>query len=191
MKSIHTLFTGKEASVDFQLLSNFVNIELDNMTGWVKVTRVTGEVFLIQPRDALALMTWSQGNAHTLVASQQAIDQEASLYANSVQGQARPVRLVEALPLQEEPDATARTSRKGRRRRTPLPLPSIQISEALPCLVACKTKTMTALLDFGTGLYAPWQLYPLCEEHLRAVLSQREATGLSLRVIIEQLRTDA
>jgi hypothetical protein len=135
-------------------------------------------------------MTWSQGNTQTLVASQQAIDQETSLYANSVQGKARPVRLVEALPLQEEPDATARTPRKGKRRRTPLPLPSIQISEALPCLVACKIKTMTALLDFGTGLSAPWQLYPFCEEHLRAVLAQREATGLSLRVIVEQLRAD-
>lgn len=177
--------------MDFHLLSNLVTIELDGATGWVKATRATGEVFLIQPRDALALMTWSQANRQTLLASQQAIDQEASLSASSVQGQARPVRLVKALPLQEEPDATARTPRKGRRSRKPLPLPSIQISEALPCLVACKTRTMTALLDFGTGLYAPWQLYPLCEEHLRAVQARREATGLSLRVIVEQLRADA
>lgn len=177
--------------MDFHLLSNLVSIEFDTATGWVKATRATGEVFLIQPRDVLTLMTWGQGNTQTLMASQQAIDQEASLFANSVQGQTRPVRLVEALLLQEEPDAAVRTPRKGRRRGTLLPLPSIQISEALPCLVACKTRTMTALLDFGTDLSAPWQLYPLCEEHLRAVHARREATGLSLRVIVEQLRTDA
>jgi len=182
---------AKERAVDFQLLSNFVTIELDRTTGWVKATRATGEIFLIQPTDALALMMWSQRNAQTLVASQQAIDQEASLSANSVQGQARPVRLVGALPLQEDPDATARTSHKRSRRRITLPLPSIQISQALPCLVACKTRTMTALLDFGTDLYAPWQLYPLCEEHLHAVQARREATGLSLHVIVEHLRADA
>jgi hypothetical protein len=171
--------------MDFQLLSNLTSIELDKTTGWVKATRATGEVFLIQPRDALALMTWSQGNTQTLMASQHAIDQEASLYANSVQGQARPVRLVEALPV-EPTRPPAQASRK-RRRRKPLPLPTIQISQALPCLASCTIKTMTALLDFGTGPHDPWQLYPLCEKHLQIVLSQREATGLSLRVIVEQL----
>lgn len=55
--------------MDFQLLSNLVNIELDRATGWVKATRATGESFLIQPRDLLMLMTWSQGNTQTLMAS--------------------------------------------------------------------------------------------------------------------------
>lgn len=175
--------------MDFQLLSNLTSIELDKTTGWVKTTRATGEVVLIQPRDLLVLMTWSQGKTHTLMASQHAIDQEASLYANSVQGQARPMRLVEALPT-ESTNPPAQPSRK-RKRRIPLPLPTIQISQPLPCLVSSKTKTMTALLDFGISLHDPWQLYPLCEEHLRTVLAQREATGLSLRVVVEQLRADA
>ncbi len=170
--------------MDFQLLSNFVNIELDTTTGWVKAIRATGETFLIQPRDALALMTWSQGNAQALVASQQAIDTEVALYERSVQGQARPVRLVEVPP----PEPTSRPEPKPhkRKRRRPLPLPIIQISQALPCLLRCKTTTMTALVDFGAGLHDPWLLYPFCEEHLRSVLSQQEATGLSLRAIVEQ-----
>ena len=175
--------------MDFQLLSNIGRIELDGATGWVRATRVSGEVFLIQPRDLLALAAWSQRNAQMLLDSQQAIDQEAAFYSSSVQGQARPVRLVDALPLSEDQRTPAATPRK--RGRKPLPIPSIQISEALPCVLLCTTKTMTAVLDFGTGSYAPWLLYPLCEEHLRAVLAQREATGLSLRVIVEQLTRPA
>ena len=68
---LHLRISREEGVVDFQLLSNFVNIELDTTTGWVKVTRTTGEIYLVQPRDALTLMTWSQGNAQTLIASQQ------------------------------------------------------------------------------------------------------------------------
>lgn len=170
--------------MDFQLLSNLVSIELESATGWVKATRATGEVVLIQPRDVLALMTWSQGNAPTLVASQQAIDQEASRNANAVQGQARPVRLVDPLSSPEDPRTTAHTPRKGRRRK-PLPLPSLQISQALPCLLHCTTMTMTAVLDFGTGPSDAWLLYPFCEDHLREVQSEREATGLSLRMIVQ------
>jgi len=172
--------------VDFQLLSNITRIELDRVTGWVKATRVSGEVLLIQPRDLLALMTWGLGNTQTLQASQQAIDQEASLSSHSAQEQARPVRLVDPLRVPEDQRTPAPTPRKERRRK-PLPLPSLQISEALPCLLLCTTRTRTALLDFGTGSHDPWLLYPFCEEHQRAVLAQREATGLSLRVIVEQL----
>jgi len=175
----------KGYSMDFHLISNLTSIESDTVTGWVKATRASGEVFLIQPRDLLALITWSQRNMQTLVASQQVIDQEAVLSSSSVQGQARPVRLVDALPRAEDQRTPAPTPRK--KRRKPLPIPSIQISEALPCMLLCTTRTMTALLDFGTGSHDPWLLYPLCEEHLRAVLVQREATGLSLRVIVEQL----
>jgi len=171
--------------MDFHLLSNLTSIEPDTVTGWVKATRASGEVFLIQPRDLLALMTWSQRNTQTLVASQQALDQEAALSSSSVQGQARPVRPDDALPRAEDQRTPAPMQHK--RRRKPLPIPSIQISEALPCVLLCPTRTMTAVLDFGTGSHAPWLLYPLCEEHLRAVLAQREATGLSLRVIVEQL----
>lgn len=177
-------FHGEELTVDFQLLSNIVNIELDRATGWVKATRATGEVFLIQPRDALALMTWSQGNAQTLVASQQALDQEVALYEKSVQGQARSMRLVEALPT--EPTSPPTQAPRKRKRRRPLPLPIIQISQTLPYLLRCKTTTMTALVDFGANLHDPWLLYPFCEEHLQAVLAKRDATGLSLRVIVEQ-----
>jgi len=169
--------------VDFHLLSNLVNIELDGATGWVKATRATGEVFLIQPRDALALMTWSQGNAQTLVASQQALDQEVSLYEKSVQGQARPVHLVDPLPA--ESTSPQKPSSPKRKRRKPLHLPSIQMSQAFPCLLRCKTTTMTALVDFGAGLHDPWQLYPFCEDHLRAVQAEREATGFSLQIIVQ------
>lgn len=171
--------------MDFQLLSNFVNIELDGVTGWVKATRATGEVFLIQPRDVLALMTWSQGQAQALVASQQVIDQEASLHANSVQGKAQPVRLV--APLSAESTRQPKPPSHKRKRRKPLPLPSIHMSQTLPCLLRCKTTTMTALVDFGAGPHDPWLLYPFCEEHLRHVLSEREATGLSLRAIVDLL----
>lgn len=172
--------------MDFQLLSNIVNVELDAATGWVKATRGTGEVLLIQPRDMLTLMTWSQGNAQALVASQQALDQEVALYEKSVLGQARPARLVEALPT--EPPSPPEQPPRKRKRRRPLPLPIIQISQAFPCLLGCKTTTMTALVDFGPGLHDPWQLYPFCEEHLRQVLAEREATGgLSLRMIVERL----
>ena len=170
--------------MDFHLLSNLVSIELDGATGWVKATRATGEVFLIQPRDALALMTWSQGNAQTLVASQQEIDQEASLYGKSVQGQARPVRLVEPLPAEftsEQPPSSPK-----RKRRKPLPLPSIQMSQPFPCLLGCHTMTMTALVDFGAGPSDPWQLYPLCEDHLREVQAERDTTGISLRAIAQR-----
>jgi hypothetical protein len=170
--------------VDFHLLSNLVSIELDGATGWVKAARATGEVFLIQPRDALALMTWSQGNAQTLIASQQALDQEVSLYEKSVQGQARPVRLVDPLPAESTSPQTPASPK--RKRRKPLPLPSIQMSQAFPCLLRCKTKTMTALVDFGAGPSDPWQLYPFCEEHLREVQAEREATSLSLRMIVQQ-----
>jgi len=170
--------------VDFHLLSNFVTIELDGATGWVKATRVNGEVFLIQPRDALALMTWSQGNAQTLVASQQALDQEVSLYQKSVQGQAQPAHLVAALPAESTSPQTPLLPK--RKRRKPLPLKSIQMSQAFPCLLRYKTTTMTALVDFGAGPPDPWQLYPFCEDHLRAVQAEREATGLSLRMIVQQ-----
>lgn len=169
--------------MDFHLLSNLVTIELDGATGWVKATRATGEVFLIQPRDALALMAWSQGNPQTLVASQQALDQEASLYGKSIQGHARPVRLVEPLPT--EPTSEQPPSSPKRKRRKPLPIPSIQMSQAFPCLLGCKTTTMTALVDFGAGPHDPWQLYPFCEDHLRAVQAEREATDLSLRMIVQ------
>jgi hypothetical protein len=169
--------------VDFHLLSNLVSIELDGATGWVKATRATGEVFLIQPRDALALMAWSQGNAQTLVASQQALDQEVSLYKQSVQGHARPVHLVDPLPA-ESPSPQTPSSPK-RKRRKPLPLPSIQMSQAFPCLLRCRTTTLTALVDFGAGPSDPWQLYPLCEDHLREAQAEREATGLSLRMIVQ------
>ncbi len=172
--------------MDFHLLSNLVSVEMDAVTGWVKVTRASGEVFLIQPRDLLTLMTWSQGNMHTLLATQRAIDQEAALYSSSVQGHARPVRLVDSLAVQEEGQNTTTAMPCKKRRRTQLPLPSIQISEALPCVLLCSSKTMTALLDFATSSHDPWLLYPLCEEHLRVVLAQRETTGLSLRVIVEQ-----
>jgi len=170
--------------MDFHLLSNLVSIELDGTTGWVKATRATGEVFLIQPRDALSLMTWSQGNAHTLVAAQQALDQEMSLYERSLQGQARPVRLVDPLPA--APPSLEKPPSPKRSRRKPLPLPCIQMSQAFPCLLGCKTRTMTALVDFGAGFHDPWQFYPFCEEHLRAVQAEREATGLSLRVIVQR-----
>jgi hypothetical protein len=169
--------------MDFHLLSNLVTIELDGATGWVKATRATGEVFLIQPRDALALMTWSQGNAQTLVASQQALDQEASLYGQSVRGHARPVRLVDPLPA--EPTSEQPPAPPKKKRRKPLPLPSIQMSQAFPCLLGCKARTMTALVDFGDGPSSPWQLYPFCEGHLREVQAEREATGLSLRMIVQ------
>lgn len=172
--------------MDFQLLSNIVNVELDVATGWVKATRRTGEVLLIQPRDMLTLMTWSQGNAQALVTSQQALDQEVALYEKSVQGRARPVHLVDALPT-EPPNQLTQTPRKRKRRR-PLPLPIIQISQAFPCLLGCKTTTMTVLVDFGPGFHDPWQLYPLCEDHLQQVLAEREAAGgLSLRMIVERL----
>lgn len=169
--------------MDFHLLSNLVRIELDGATGWVKATRATGEVFLIQPRDALALMTWSQGNAQTLVASQQALDQEVSLYEKSVQGQARPVHLVDPLPAESTSPQTP--SSPKRKRRKPLPLPSIQMSQAFPCLLGCRTTTMTAIVDFGAGPSDPWQLYPFCKDHLREVQAEREATGLSLRMIVQ------
>lgn len=188
-KHTHT-FLDKELAVDFHLLSNIINVELDRATGWVKATRATGEVFLIQPRDIFTLMTWGQGNAQALVASQQALDQEVALYEKSVQGHARPVRLVEALPTEStsRPEAKLRK----RKRRRPLPLPIIQISQAFPCLLGCKTTTMTALVDFGPGLSDPWLLYPFCEKHLQAVLAKRDATGgLSLRMIVEQLLADA
>jgi hypothetical protein len=170
--------------VDFHLLSNLASIELDGATGWVKATRATGEAFLIQPRDALALMTWSQGNAQALVASQQALDQEVSLYGKSIQGQARPVHLVDPLPAAFTSPQTP--SSPKRKRRKPLPLPSIQMSQAFPCLLRCKTTTMTALIDFGAGPSDPWQLYPFCEGHLQEVQAEREATGLSLRMIVQR-----
>lgn len=174
--------------MDFQLLSNIARIELDRATGWVKATRISGEVLLIQPRDLLALTTWGQGNTQTLMTSQQAIDQEASLYANSVQRQARPMRLVDLQSVEAMHTPPASRKRKSRK---PLPLPVIQISQALPCLLPCHTTTIMALLDFGAGPHDPWLLYPLCEEHLRVVLSQREATSLSIRVIVEQLTRPA
>jgi hypothetical protein len=167
--------------VDFQPLSNITRIELDKETGWVKVTCLSGEVFLIQPRDLLALTTWSQGNTQTLVASQQAIERQSDLYSHAIQGQARPIRLVDPRP-QEDPGTTLPKVRS----RKPLPLPTIHISEALPCLLLCKTMTMTALLDFGTGPHDPWQLYPFCEDHLRQIRSERDATGLSLRALVQQ-----
>jgi hypothetical protein len=169
--------------VDFHLLSNLVGIELDRAIGWVKVTRTTGEVFLIQPRDMLTLMTWSQENAPTLVATQQTIDQEVSHYISYVQEQARPIRLIDPLPA--EPTSPQTLSSPKRKRRKLLPIPSIQMSQAFPCLLRCKTMTRTALLDFGAGPADPWLLYPFCEDHLRAVQAEREATGLSLRVIVQ------
>jgi hypothetical protein len=182
-------FPDEERAVDFQLLSNIVNVEMDRATGWVKATRATGETFLIQPRDLLTLMTWGQGNAQALVASQQVLDAEVALYEKFVQGQARPVRLVEALP--PEPTSQHRSPSRKRKRRRPLPLPIIQISQAFPCLLGCKTTIMTALVDFGASLHDPWQLYPFCEDHLRQVLAEREATGgLSLRMIVEELRAN-
>jgi hypothetical protein len=120
-----------------------------------------------------------------LVASQQAIDQEAVLSANSVQRQERPVRLVKPLPPEKKASHDTPGSRKRQRRKS-LPLPSIQISQTLPCAL-CKTRTMAALLDFSAGSHDPWPMYPLCEEDLRQVLSKREETGLSLPAIIQDL----
>lgn len=173
--------------MNVHLLSNIVSIELDSVTGWVKITRVTGELLLIQPRDLLALMAWSQGNAQALVASQRAIDQEASLSANPAQGQTRPVRLVEALPT--EPTSLPEPSPRKRKRRRPLPLPIIQISQALPCLLCTPTTmTMTAIVDLNADRHAPWPLYSFCPDHLRHVLAEREATGgLSLHMIVQRL----
>jgi len=138
--------------MDFQRFDDIATIEIDT-TGWVKATRTTGEVFLLQPRDALALMTWSQAHAQILVASQQAIDQTAARSAASERRPARPMHLVET-PSRAEPHMLSPTPRK-RRRRQPLPFPSIQISQALPCQAGCQRKTMTALLDFGHSLHAP------------------------------------
>lgn len=176
--------------MDFQLLSNIVNVELDAATGWIKAKQATGEVFLLQPRDMLTLMTWSLGNTQMLMVSQQAIDQEA-LSTNSVQGQARPVRLVETLPT--EPASPPQSPLRKRKRRRPLPLPIIQISQAFPCLLCTfTTLTMTAIVDLNAGHHEPWPLYTFCEEHLQAVLAKRDATGgLSLRMIVEHLRADA
>ena len=44
---------------------------------------------------------------------------------------------------------------------------------------------MKALVDFGAGPSDRWQLYPFCEDHLREVQAEREATGLSLRMIVQ------
>ncbi len=177
--------------MDFHLLSNLVSVEMDVVTGWVKATRSSGEVFLIQPRDLLTLMTWSQGNTHTLLASQHTIDQEAVLYSSSsVQNHARRVRLLTSFSIQEGKNTTTAIPQKRRRRKL-LPFPSLQISEALPCVLECPNRTMTALLDFAASSHDPWLLYPLCEEHLRTVLAKREATGLSLRVIVEQFTEPA
>ncbi len=51
---------GKESPVEFHLFCNIVAVELDEATGWIKARCVTGEVFLVQPRDLLTLMTWTR-----------------------------------------------------------------------------------------------------------------------------------
>ncbi len=155
---------GKESTVEFHSVWNIVAIEPDAATGWIKARCATGDVFLLQPRDMLTLMAWSQGNAQTLRDSQQTIDQEA-LSPNAERRQARPVR------------------------RRPLPLPIIQISQALPCLLCTPTTmTMTAIVDLNADRHAPWPLYTFCEYHLQLVLTEREATGgLSLRAIVQRL----
>src|SRR5689334_19681169 len=98
-------------------------------------------------------MTWTQGNTQTLLASQQVIDQEASLSTNSREEQARPVRLVD--PLSQDITRLQKSPSRKRKRWRPLPLPIIQMSQALPCLL-CHAMTMTAIVDLNARRHDPW-----------------------------------
>ncbi len=73
------------------LISNLARIERDRVTGWVKATDVSGQVFLIHPHDALALMAWSQGHACKFSDSMAAnyFIESKKLHAKVVAGQPR------------------------------------------------------------------------------------------------------